>query len=47
MKNSLNSSKKKSQAMELDIICWTHPPFQGTYLSTYLQIATVLFNFQI
>lgn len=46
MKNSLNSSKEKSQARELDIIFWTHPPFQGTYLNTYLQIATILFNFQ-
>lgn len=36
MKNSLNSSKEKSQAMELDIIFLRHPPFQGTYLPTYL-----------
>lgn len=46
MKNSLNSSKEKSQTMQLDIIFLTHPPFQGTYLNTYLQIATILFNFQ-
>lgn len=46
MKNSLNSSKEKSQARELDIIFWTHPPFQGTYLNTYSQIAAILFNFQ-
>lgn len=46
MKNSLNPSKEKSQAMELDIILLTRPPFQGTYLNTYLQIATILFNIQ-
>lgn len=46
MKNSLSSSKEKSQAMKLDIIFWTHSPFQGTYLNIYLETATILFNFQ-